>query len=472
MKTLDTAYIGGRFVPTAGEQAEIRDSATEQVVAEVRYAGPEQVQAAVEAAGAAAGSWADTPLADRCALIRRLSDAIDERAADFHRAAAEDVGTTVGDLPWHGSGTTQVLREAADVAEQQLQLQSRVGSALVNYKPVGTVASLTPWNVPLMMINCKVAPALLTGNTVVLKHSEVAPQAGSIYAEIADAVGVPAGVLNIITGGPTAGQALTTHPEVDMVAFTGSTATGRRIMSAASQTLKKVLFELGGKSAHLVLPDADLPAAVGAAVGNTFRNNGQLCLATARLLVPRDLQDEAARIAADLAESYVVGDPRDPAVTMGPVATAEHRDRVRSMITQGLATGATLVTGGAEAPSGLDRGYFIRPTVVRDVPRDNILAQEEIFGPVLTILPYDDDDDAVALANDTIYGLWGAVWSQDVEHANAVASRLLCGGVEINNSSWDPRVPTGGFKQSGFSREGGLAGLHEYLLSQALFQPA
>lgn len=472
MRNIDTAYIGGQHVPTSGETAQIKDSATEEVVATVRYAARTELDAAVAAAVAAQQDWASTSIAERSDLVRRLADAIDARAEDFARAAGQDVGTTVGDLPWHGSGTTRVLREAADVAEQQLQLRTRIGTAFVEHHPVGTVASLTPWNVPLMMINCKVAPALLTGNTVVLKHSEVAPQAGALYAEVADTVGVPAGVLNILTGDAATGSVLTEHPDVDMVAFTGSTATGRRIMASAAGTLKKVLFELGGKSAHLVLADADLARAVAAAVGNTFRNNGQLCLATARLLVPRHLQDQAVQLAAELAEQYVVGDPRDPSVTMGPLATGTHRDRVQRMIRQGMDTGATLVTGGPERPAGLDTGYFVRPTVLRDVPRDNILAQEEIFGPVLTVLPYDDEDDAVELANGTPYGLWGAVWSQDVDRANRVARRLRAGGVEINDSAWDPRVPTGGFKQSGFSREGGLAGLHEYLLSQALFQPA
>lgn len=471
MRTLDQHYIGGHFTPATGLIGQIRDSTTEEVVAQVHHATTEEIHSAVAAANAAASGWASTPLAERVALIRLLADELDAHTEEFRRIAAQEVGTASPDWPWHSDGTTAVLRLACDAAEQ-LELDTVVARARVRYQPVGTVASLTPWNVPLMMINCKVAPALVTGNTVVLKHSEVAPQAGALYAQVADAVGLPAGVLNVVTGGPESGTALTEHAGVDMVAFTGSTQTGRRIMSSAATTLKKVLFELGGKNAHVVLDDADLERAVTASVASTFQNNGQLCLATTRLMVPRHLQERAVDIAATVAESYVVGDPRDPSVTLGPVVSEAHRDRVRSLLRQGIDSGARLVTGGPEAPAGLDTGYFVRPTVVRDVPRDNILAQEEIFGPVLTVMPYEDEDDAVALANGTIYGLWGAVWSADVERANRFAKRLRAGGVEINGAGWDPRVPTGGFGQSGFSREGGVAGLHEYLLSQALFQPS
>lgn len=468
---IDTAYVAGKWIATSGQTVDVRDSATEETVARVRHAESAQIDLAVTAARAAAPGWATTPVAERAALLLRLADAVDARADDFRRVAAQDVGTTTRDLPWHAEGTTAVLRAAAE-ASAQVEWRSQIATARVEQRPVGTVASLTPWNVPLMMINCKLAPALVTGNTVVLKHSEVAPQAGALYAEVVDEVGMPPGVINVLTGGPDAGRALTEHPGVDMVAFTGSTATGRQIMASAAGSLKKVLFELGGKNAHLVLPDADLPAAVAAAVESTMRNNGQLCLATTRLLVPRDHQDEAVAIAAELARAYVVGDPRDGAVTLGPLTSAAHRDRVRAMLVRGIADGATLVTGGPETPDGLDRGFFIRPTVLCDVPRDNVLAQEEIFGPVLTVQPYDGEDDAVVLANDTVYGLWGAVWSDDGEHANAIAARLHAGGVEINSASWDPRVPTGGIRQSGFSREGGVPGLHEYLLSQARFQPA
>ncbi|WP_420115108.1 aldehyde dehydrogenase family protein [Pseudactinotalea sp.] len=470
MKTLDKHYIGGRFVPATGPVGQVRDSATEEIVAHVHHATEAEIDAAVTAANEAAHGWAATPLTERIALVRRLADELDRHTDEFRAIAAQDVGTASKDWPWHSDGTTAVLRLAADAAET-LELDTEIASARVQYQPVGTVASLTPWNVPLMMINCKVAPALLTGNTIVLKHSEVAPQAGALYAEVADVVGIPAGVLNVVTGGPNSGIALTEHPGIDMVAFTGSTQTGRHIMASAAGTLKKVLFELGGKNAHVVLDDADLKRAVTASVASTFQNNGQLCLATTRLLVPRRLQGRAVEIAVAAAESYVVGDPRDPQVTLGPVVSQGHRDRIRNMLNEGIQAGARVATGGPEAPEGLASGYFVRPTVLSDVPRESILAQEEIFGPVLTVMPYDGEDDAVALANNTVYGLWGAVWSADVERANAFARRMRAGGVQINEGAWDPRVPTGGVRQSGFSREGGVAGLHEYLLSQALFQP-
>lgn len=471
MNIVDKIYVNGEFVPANGPAFDARDSASETIVARVHHASEEQAVDAVRAANNAARSWGETEVGERAQFVRDLADAIDARAADFERVAGQDVGTVLGDLPWHSTGTTRVLRTAADLSSQ-LRFDDVVGTAKLIQKPVGTVASLTPWNVPLMMINCKIAPALLTGNTVVLKHSEVAPQAGALFAEVIDSIGLPPGVVNVITGGPSVGTTLVEDPGVDMVAFTGSTATGKTIMASAAKTMKKVLFELGGKSAHLVLDDANLEAAVRAAVASTFRNNGQLCLATARLLVPDHLNDQALSIAVEMAESYVVGDPRDSNVTLGPLATGAHRDRVQAMIRDGVATGAKLATGGADAPTGLDRGYYVRPTVVHDVPRDNVLAQEEVFGPVLTVMSYSSEDDAIELANNTIYGLWGAVWSEDVNRANRIASRIRSGGVEINDSAWDPQVPTGGVGQSGFSREGGVAGMSEYLLSQALFQPA
>jgi acyl-CoA reductase-like NAD-dependent aldehyde dehydrogenase len=336
-------------------------------------------------------------------------------------------------------------------------------------EPVGVVGCITPWNFPLHQVVAKVAPALAAGCTVVLKPSEIAPLTAFILAEIIDDVGLPAGVFNLVTGyGPVVGEAIAAHPDVDMVSFTGSTRAGKRVSELAAKTVKRVSLELGGKSANIILDDADLEKAVANGVGNCYFNSGQTCSALTRMLVPRSRHDEAVAIAKRVAESFTVGDPTEGKYKLGPLVSAAQRERVVNYIGKGIAEGATLVAGGAEMPEGMTKGYFVRPTVFANVRNDMSIAQEEIFGPVLSIIPYEDDDDAVRIANDTVYGLAGGVWSGDPERAKRVARRLRTGQVEINGGKFNPLAPFGGYKQSGNGRELGKYGLEEYLEVKAM----
>jgi len=332
------------------------------------------------------------------------------------------------------------------------------------------VGAITPWNYPLHQITLKVAPALAAGCTVVLKPSEVAPFNAFILAEAAEATGLPKGVLNIVTGyGPEAGEALVRHPGVDMISFTGSTRAGKRISELAAQTVKRVALELGGKSASVVLDDADLPTAVKSTVNGCYLNSGQTCTALTRMLVPESRYEEAAKLAAEVARSFTVGDPLADTTKLGPLTSQAQLERVRSYIKKGMQEGAELVTGGVEPPEGAPAGgYYVRPTVFGKVRNDMTIAQEEIFGPVLSIIPYKDEEEAIRIANDTVYGLAGAVWSKDEARAQRVARRIRAGQVDINGGPFNINAPFGGFKQSGHGREAGVYGLEEFLEYKSL----
>jgi betaine-aldehyde dehydrogenase len=347
--------------------------------------------------------------------------------------------------------------------------EEKLGNSIVVKEPVGVVGAITPWNYPLHQIVAKVGPALAAGCTIVLKPSEVVPLSCFMFAEIVDACGLPPGVLNFLTGhGPVVGEAIAAHPDVDMVSFTGSTRAGRRVAELAAKTVKKVSLELGGKAANVILDDADFEKAVRTGVGYSYINSGQTCAAWTRMLVPKTRHAEAVRIAKDEAEKVTVGDPKVGTARLGPVVSAVQRDRVRAYIQKGIDEGAELVVGGVDAPPGLEKGYYVQPTVFANVRSDMTVAQEEIFGPVLCILPYEDEEDAIRIANDTIYGLGGAVWSRDVERAKRVARRIRSGQLDINGAPFNPYAPFGGVKQSGVGRELGTYGLEEYLEPKAL----
>jgi betaine-aldehyde dehydrogenase len=342
--------------------------------------------------------------------------------------------------------------------------QEEIGNSLILKEPVGIVGAITPWNFPLYQISLKVAPALAAGCTVVLKPSEVAPINAFILAEIIHEAGVPAGVFNLVTGlGPVVGEAIAAHPLVDKVSFTGSTRAGKRVMELCAQSLKRVSLEMGGKSANIILEDADLAAAIPAGLFGCYLNSGQVCSAPTRMLVPRSKLAEIEELAEQAANNFVPGDPFAETTGLGPLVSAVQRDKVRDYIKTGVAEGATLIAGGPEQPEGLDKGYFIRPTVFSNVSNDMRIAREEIFGPVLSIIPYDTEEEAIAIANDTSYGLSGAVWGGTKEHAIEVAQKLRTGQVDVNGADFNPLAPFGGYKQSGMGRERGPYGFEEYV---------
>ena len=449
--TRDSLYIDGAWVPSTGSGSiDVIDSTTEEVMGTVPEGTTGDVDRAVAAAKAAFPAWSARPLEERTALLSKVAEALGARMDDLADLITHEVG-----MPRILSQLVQVglplnsFASAAQVAAD-FTWEQTIGNSLIEREPIGVVGCITPWNYPLHQIAAKVAPALAAGCTVVVKPSEVAPLNAFVLAEIMDEVGVPAGVFNLVTGfGPVVGEAIAAHKDVDMVSFTGSTRAGKRVTEVAAGTVKRVALELGGKSANVILPDADLATAVPDGLNKCYMNSGQTCSALTRMLVPRDKLGEVEELARTAAESFTPGDPFDGASRIGPLVSAAQRDRVRGYIDKGLGEGARLVTGGADAPDGLERGFFVAPTVFSDVTRDMTIAREEIFGPVLVIIPYDSEDEAVEIANDTDYGLAGGVWSGDPEHAKAVARRLRTGQVEVNGGSFNPGAPFGGYKQSG-----------------------
>ncbi|WP_210586431.1 aldehyde dehydrogenase family protein [Streptomyces sp. GESEQ-35] len=460
MKAHDGMYIDGAWRPAAGQDViEVVNPADEQVIGRVPAGTAEDVDAAVRAARAALPGWAATPPAERAARLGALRDALAARKDEI----AETVTAELGSPPKfsenvHAAVPIAVAGSYAELAATY-SFEEKVGNSTVFHEPIGVVGAITPWNYPLHQIVAKVAPALAAGCTVVLKPAEDTPLVAQLFAEASHEAGIPAGVLNLVTGlGPVAGQALAEHPGVDLVSFTGSTAVGRQIGATAGAAVKKVALELGGKSANVILPSADLARAVNVGVANVMSNSGQTCSAWTRMLVHREQYEEAVELAATAAAKY--GD------RIGPVVSAKQRTRVRGYIEKGVAEGARLVAGGAGSPR--EQGYFVAPTVFADVDPDMTIAQEEIFGPVLSIIRYEDEDDAVRIANGTVYGLAGAVWAADETEAVAFARRLETGQVDINGGRFNPLAPFGGYKQSGVGRELGTHGLAEYLQTKSL----
>jgi aldehyde dehydrogenase (NAD+) len=470
MDVRDKLYIDGAWVaPSTSDTVEVIDSATEEVIGTVPLAGPSDVDAAVRAARAAFAEWSQVPASERAKFTSRIGEALGARMADIGELIAHEVGMplSLSMLIQAGLPISTFMSMASLVEE--VAWEEQVGNSLVVREPVGVVGAITPWNYPLHQIAAKVAPALAAGCTVVLKPSEVAPLNAFLLADVLHEVGLPPGVFNLVSGvGPVVGEAIAAHPGVDMVSFTGSTRAGRRVGEVAAQTVKRVALELGGKSANVILEDADLAKAVNTGVTMCYLNSGQTCSALTRMVVPRSRLAEVEEIAVRAAEATTPGDPFGDGTRMGPLVSAVQRDRVRSYIQKGIDEGAKLITGGTEAPEGLDVGYYVRPTVFSEVRTDMTIAQEEIFGPVLSILPYDTEEEAIEIANDSAYGLAGAVWAADPDRAKQVARRIRTGQVDINGGSFNSLAPFGGFKQSGHGRELGRFGLEEFLEIKSL----
>ena len=462
-------YINGEWVdPVNGERLDVVNPATEQVIGEVALGGVEDVDRAVAAAVAAFETYSQTTREERVDLLGRIVDVYKNRIPDVAKAISEEMGAPMGlamaaQAPaglGHFLSTLSVLK--------RFEFEEDFGSSRVIREPAGVCGLITPWNWPINQIACKVAPALAAGCTMVLKPSEVAPFNAILFAEILDEAGVPAGVFNLVNGnGPTVGAAISSHPDVDMVSFTGSTRAGIEVARNAAPTVKRVAQELGGKSANIILDDTDFSAAISRDVFGVCTNSGQSCNAPTRMLVPNARMDEAAAIAKAAAAQVKVGDPNDSGTTIGPVVSAVQFEKIQALIEKGIEEGATLECGGVGRPEGLNAGYYVKPTVFSHVTNDMTIAREEIFGPVLSLIGYEDDDDAVRIANDTSYGLSGYVSGQS-DRARNVARRIRTGNVHLNGAPVDNKAPFGGYKQSGNGREWGRYGFEEFLETKAI----
>jgi acyl-CoA reductase-like NAD-dependent aldehyde dehydrogenase len=463
-------FIGGEWVePSGAEPIEVVNPTTEEVIGTIPGCSPEDADRAVAAAREAFASWSQTSREERAGFIAKIAEGLNQRADELAATITQELG-----MPLKLSRIVQVGLPASQFAAtpklmEEVAWEEEVGNSRVIREPVGVLGAITPWNYPLNQIVCKVSPALAAGCTVVLKPSEVTPLNAFLLAEVIEAAGLPAGVFNLVTGvGPVVGEAIAAHPGVDMVSFTGSTRAGRRVSELAAATVKPVAMELGGKSPNVILDDVDLARAVPDGVSKCFLNSGQTCSALTRMLVPRQRLAEVEELAKAAAETFTPGDPFDSSTRLGPLVSDVQRERVRGYVSKGLEEGARLITGGAEPPEGLDRGYFVRPTVFSEVDAEMTIGQEEIFGPVLVIQPYEGEDDAVRIANSTPYGLAGGVWSADTDRAISVARRIRTGQVEINGGAFNPLAPFGGYGQSGHGRENGRYGIEELLQVKAL----
>jgi aldehyde dehydrogenase (NAD+) len=464
-------YIDGKWVnPNEGRDWQVTNPATEEPLATISLGGPADVDKAVAAAKRAFDSYSQTTVAERVALLQRIIEVYKAKSEEMAQTISREMGCplSLARAAQAAAGSGHLL-EIVKVLEH-FQFEELKGSTLMRKEPIGVCGLITPWNWPMNQIAAKVAPALAAGCTVVLKPSEMAPLSAYLFAQILEEAGVPPGVFNLVNGdGPTVGAAIAAHLDVAMVSFTGSTRAGVAVALAAAPTVKRVTQELGGKSAHIILDDADLDSAVKEGAQACFRNSGQSCNAPTRMLVPRSKMAQAAAAAKKTAEATNVGDPLADATNIGPLASQAQFDKVQRLIHVGIAEGARVIAGGPDRPEELSKGYFVRPTVFADVRNDMTIAREEIFGPVLCMIPYENEEDAVRIANDTPYGLSGFVSSADVERARRVAKRIRSGNVHINNARVDFGGCFGGYKQSGNGREWGEAGLAEFLELKSIF---
>jgi acyl-CoA reductase-like NAD-dependent aldehyde dehydrogenase len=474
MQSRDKFFINGQWVAPSGTQTiAVINASTEDVMGNIPDGNAFDADMAVRAARAAFDAWSTTSVVERAGYLRKIQDGLQARSEELTNLIAGEVG-----MPLKFAASIQVGSPIAIFGSYAKLVRDFVweevaGHSRVVREAVGVVACITPWNYPLHQIAAKVAAALAAGCTVVLKPSEVAPLNAFVLAEVIASSGLPPGVFNLVTGyGPVIGEDLVRHPEVDMVSFTGSTKAGRRISEVAADRVKRVALELGGKSAAVILDDADLASAIKGTINACFLNSGQTCSAHTRMLVPEEKYDEAARIAVEIAQTFTIGDPFGGKAKLGPLISDVQRERVRAYIGKGIEEGAQLLCGGAETPEGLSKGYYVKPTIFGRVKPGSIIAQEEIFGPVLSIITYKDEDDAVQIANGTVYGLAGSVWAGTDEGAVRVARRLRTGQVDINGGGFNMMAPFGGYKQSGNGRELGKFGMEEFLEYKSMqFRP-
>lgn len=476
MRTIDEVFaqrahwIDGRWSPSRAKDVfAVENPASEEVIGHVAAGDAEDVDRAVQAAHRALPGWRDTTVEARLALLETLCDVLDDDHDVMAQIITAEVGAPVSLAgPAHVGLTTEILRAFVKLG-REFEFVASTGASTLVYEPIGVAGCITPWNLPLILVAQKLGAALVTACTTVFKPSELTPLSALRLAECMSEAGYPPGVFNVVTGdGPAAGEPLVSHPLVSKVSFTGSTRAGQRVAALAAQTVKRVSLELGGKSANLVLPDGDLESAVATGTHQACFNAGQSCIAWSRLLVPADRLAEATELAAAALGGMRVGDPSDPDTEIGPLISAAAAERVRGYIANGIDEGARVAVGGSDRPDGLPRGHYVRPTVLTDVRPDMTVAQEEIFGPVLCVMPYRDEAEAVAIANGTPYGLHGAVWSRDQERAMKVARQIETGMININGYGFDAMAPFGGYKQSGVGREMGAAGLHEFLEVKAV----
>src|SRR5579863_3364639 len=471
MKDCRNFYIDGKWVsPIETHDLEVINPATEEPIATISLGSAADVDRAVAAAKSALESFSEITVQHRLALLTRIVEVYKSKMEEMAQTISQEMGAPISlcraaQAPAGLAHLLEIVKVLGHFKFEELH-----GSTLMRKEPIGVCGLITPWNWPMNQVVCKVAPALAAGCTVVLKPSELAPLSAYLFAQILDEAGVPPGVFNLVNGdGPTVGAAIAAHADVEMVSFTGSTRAGIAVALAAAPTVKRVTQELGGKSAFIILDDADLDSAVKDCVQGCFRNTGQSCNAPTRMLVPRSKMTEASAVARKVAESIHVGDPAEEATSMGPLSSKAQFEKVQALIQQGVAENAKLVVGGPGRPEGVTRGYFVKPTIFSEVRNDMTVAREEIFGPVLSIIPYEDEEDAVRIANDTPYGLSGYVASADVEKARRVAKRIRSGNVHINGARVDFAGCFGGYKQSGNGREWGEAGLEEFLELKAVF---
>jgi aldehyde dehydrogenase (NAD+) len=463
-------YIDGAWVdPAAPSAMGVVNPATEEVFARISLGSGRDVDRAAQAARHAFAAYSEASVAERLFHLGKIIEGFNARLPELARMMTLEMGAPITFATERQATVALFHFEEAARVLARYRFEQRMGAGIIRREPIGVCGLITPWNWPLNQVASKVAPALATGCTVVLKPSEIAPLSAMLFTEIVDDAGLPPGVFNLVNGnGPTVGEAIAAHPEIDMVSFTGSTAAGIRVAKLAADTVKRVAQELGGKSANIILADADLKAAVIEGVHACYTNAGQNCQSPTRMLIPRASREAAFAAAREAAQTIRLGDPLDPATTMGPLVSQSHLEKVQDLIQSGIDEGATLVAGGTGRPVELNRGYYVRPTVFGDVTPQMRVAREEIFGPVLSIISYDTEDEAIDIANGTPFGLAGFVQGGDLKHARAVANRIRAGRVYLNGAPFDRSLPFGGYKQSGNGREFGVFGFEEYLEVKAI----